>query len=126
MTQRSHETILKPTTPFLCVSSLNDMVRNLHATTAAGLRKNRVTQKTRLRVVRGELDDEAILIDDEEERNRVVASQGVDAEDANVSCSLGRGTWSIAIGWRSLNCIPRMADSCMTIGAPSPGGPQCC
>ena len=65
------------------------MVRNLQATTATGLRKNRVTQKTRLRVVRGELDAEAVLLDDDEEHNRVLASQGVDAEDANVSCSLG-------------------------------------
>jgi len=63
------------------------MVRNVQATTATGLRKNRVTQKTRLRVVRGQLDVEAVVLDDEEERNRVLASQGVDAEDANVSGS---------------------------------------
>jgi hypothetical protein len=83
----------RPTTPLLCVSTLNDMVRNVQATTATGLRKNRVTQKTRLRVVRGQLDvEEAIVLDDEEERNRVLASQGVDAEDANVSsrCMLTR------------------------------------
>ena len=60
------------------------MVRNVHTTTTNGLRKNRITQKTRLRVVRGQLDADAIILDDEEERNRVLASQGVDAEDANV------------------------------------------
>ncbi|KAF8585798.1 hypothetical protein K439DRAFT_1632364 [Ramaria rubella] len=59
------------------------MVRNVQTTTANGLRKNRITQKTRLRVVRGQLDAESIVLDDEDERNRVLASQGVDAEDAN-------------------------------------------
>ena len=60
------------------------MVRNVQTTTTNGLRKNRITQKTRLHVVRGQLDADAIVLDDEEERNRVLASQGVDAEDANV------------------------------------------
>jgi hypothetical protein len=60
------------------------MVRTVQTPTTNGLRKNRITQKTRLRVVRGALDEDAIILDDEEERNRVLASQGVDAEDANV------------------------------------------
>ena len=66
------------------------MVRPVQTTTTNGLRKNRITQKTRLRVVRGQLDVDAIILDDEEERNKVLASQGDDAEDANVcplSCS---------------------------------------
>ncbi|KAF8479466.1 enhancer of polycomb-like-domain-containing protein [Gautieria morchelliformis] len=59
------------------------MVRTVQTPTTNGLRKNRITQKTRLRVVRGALDEDAIILDDEEERNKVLASQGVDADDAN-------------------------------------------
>lgn len=76
------------------------MVRNVQATGATGLRKNRVTQKTRLRIVRGQLDADALVLDDEEERNKVLASQGVDAEDANVSrvCCGIRVALRLAVG----------------------------
>ncbi|KAF8587580.1 hypothetical protein K439DRAFT_810742 [Ramaria rubella] len=56
---------------------------------AAGLsglrnRNTRVTNKTQLRVVRGTIEADPIILDDEDdEKNRVLASQGVDEEDAN-------------------------------------------
>jgi len=58
---------------------------------AAGLsglrnRNARVTNKTLLKVIKGNLEAEPLILDEEEdEKNRVLASQGVDEEDANVS-----------------------------------------
>ena len=91
-----------------------------------GLRKNKITHKTKLRVIRGgELDESlaAFVLDDEEDRNKVSASQGVDADDANVSCicpcrciPLSFAVWLAVhtrhtrIGHRSLNPNPRIAD----------------
>ena len=82
----------------LCVSALCDMVRPVQTTTTNGLRKNRITQKTRLRIVRGQLDVDAIILDDEEERNKVLASQGVDAEDANVR-PVSRCSYVLTCDW---------------------------
>jgi enhancer of polycomb-like protein len=47
--------------------------------------RNRVTNKTRLKVVRGNIDADPLILDEEEERARVIATSGVDADDANVS-----------------------------------------
>jgi enhancer of polycomb-like protein len=58
---------------------------------AAGLtglrnRNTRVTNKTQLHIVKGSIEaDPIILDDDDDEKNRILASQGVDEEDANVS-----------------------------------------
>ncbi|KIJ53437.1 hypothetical protein M422DRAFT_64465 [Sphaerobolus stellatus SS14] len=56
---------------------------------AAGLsglrnRNARVTNKTLLRVIKGNLEADPLILDEEEdEKNRILASQGVDEEDAN-------------------------------------------
>lgn len=60
---------------------------------AAGLsglrnRNTRVTNKTLLRVVKGNIEADTILLDDEDdEKNKVLASHGVEEEDAHVSLS---------------------------------------
>lgn len=46
--------------------------------------RNRVTNKTRLKVIKGNIDADPIVLDEDEERARVVSTAGVDAEDANV------------------------------------------
>ncbi|KZT21983.1 hypothetical protein NEOLEDRAFT_1072458 [Neolentinus lepideus HHB14362 ss-1] len=59
------------------------MPRN-HTTATSTLRnRNRVTNKTRLKVVRGNIDADPLVLDEEEEKARVVSTAGVDAEDAN-------------------------------------------
>jgi len=45
--------------------------------------RNRVTNKTRLKIVRGNIDADPLILDEEEERARVIATSGVDADDAN-------------------------------------------
>ncbi|KAL5512537.1 hypothetical protein ACEPAG_3190 [Sanghuangporus baumii] len=45
--------------------------------------RNRVTNKTRLKVIKGNIDADPIVLDEDEERARVVSTAGVDAEDAN-------------------------------------------
>ena len=63
------------------------MPRN-HLPGASTLRnRNRITNKTRLKIHHGNLDVDALLIPDEdEEKNRLTnLVAGVDAEDANVS-----------------------------------------
>jgi len=58
------------------------MPRNPNA--ASTLRnRQRVTHKTRLRVVRGNIDADPLVLDEDEEKARVVSTAGVDAEDAN-------------------------------------------
>ncbi len=47
--------------------------------------RNRVTNKTRLRIVHGNLDADPLAFDEDEEKARIVSTAGVDAEDANVS-----------------------------------------
>ena len=51
-----------------------------------GLRNRyRVTNKSRLRIIKENLDAENVVVDEDEERTKVVSTAGVDAEDANVS-----------------------------------------
>ena len=58
---------------------------------STGLRNRyRVTNKTRLKVIKGDIDAESVLVDEDEERARVVSTAGVDAEDANVSTPFHR------------------------------------
>ena len=47
--------------------------------------RNRVTNKTRLKVIKENIDADPIVLDEDEERARVVSTAGRDAEDANVS-----------------------------------------
>lgn len=68
----------------------------------SGLRNRnaRVTNKTILRVIRGNIDS-VLLDDDEDEKNKVIASQGVDEEDANVSRVCRPLWWLVA----SVACV---------------------
>ncbi|KAG8215759.1 enhancer of polycomb-like-domain-containing protein [Butyriboletus roseoflavus] len=59
------------------------MPRNHNLGTSALRNRNRVTNKTRLRVVHGSIDAEALSFDEDEEKARIVSTAGVDAEDAN-------------------------------------------
>lgn len=81
--------------------------------------RNRVTNKTRLKIIRGNIDADPLIIDEEEERARVIATSGVDAEDANVSPYFPSGfitlrsdafLRNLLIGWRSSNLYPRIDD----------------
>ena len=59
-----------------------------HGTVPSALRnRNRVTNKTRLKIIRGNIEPDLLVIDEDDERVRVVSTAGVDAEDANVSSS---------------------------------------
>ncbi|KZV72075.1 hypothetical protein PENSPDRAFT_684094 [Peniophora sp. CONT] len=59
------------------------MPRN-HASGPATFRnRNRVTNKTRLRVIKGPVEGDPLAFDEDEEKARVVSTAGVDAEDAN-------------------------------------------
>lgn len=60
------------------------MPRNQNAGSLALRNRNRVTNKTRLKVIKGNIDADPIVLDEDEERARVVSTAGVDAEDANV------------------------------------------
>ncbi len=62
------------------------MPRNHNAAGPSTLRnRNRVTNKTRLKVIKESIDADPIVLDEDEEKARVVSTAGVDAEDANVS-----------------------------------------
>lgn len=61
------------------------MPRNHNLGTSALRNRNRVTNKTRLKVVHGNIDADALSFDEDEEKARIVSTAGVDAEDANVS-----------------------------------------
>ncbi|OBZ78426.1 Enhancer of polycomb-like protein 1 [Grifola frondosa] len=62
---------------------LHDMPR-AHAPAPSTLRnRNRVTNKTRLKVIQDVIDADSIVLDEDEEKARVVSTAGVDAEDAN-------------------------------------------
>ena len=66
------------------------MPRN-NAPAASTLRnRNRITNKTRLKIHQGSLDADALLIPDEDEEKHRLTNlvAGVDAEDANVSATL--------------------------------------
>jgi hypothetical protein len=65
------------------------MPRN-NAPAASTLRnRNRITNKTRLKIHQGSLDADAVLIPDEDEEKHRLTNlvAGVDAEDANVSAT---------------------------------------
>jgi hypothetical protein len=62
------------------------MPRNLTLGTSTLRNRNRVTNKTRLRIIAGNIDADPLVLDEDEEKARVVSTAGVDAEDANVSC----------------------------------------
>ena len=64
------------------------MPRATHPGPAALRNRNRVTNKTRLKVIRGDtIEADSIVLDEDEEKARVVSTAGVDAEDANVRLS---------------------------------------
>lgn len=68
------------------------MPRNHNAGPSTLRNRNRVTNKTRLKVITESIDADSIVLDEDEEKARVVSTAGVDAEDANVSplCRLFR------------------------------------
>jgi enhancer of polycomb-like protein len=47
--------------------------------------RNRITPKSRLKIVLGNVDADSIVLEEDEEKARIVSTAGVDAEDANVS-----------------------------------------
>ena len=111
---------------------LHDMPRTTHPASAGLRNRNRVTNKTRLKVIRDTIEADSIVLDEDEEKARVVSTAGVDAEDANVRLSppvsspsasmLERGVWPRLIGWNRGNFVPRNADSSLSLaylGAPS-------
>ncbi|KAH9949542.1 enhancer of polycomb-like-domain-containing protein [Amylocystis lapponica] len=59
------------------------MPRNHNAGPSTLRNRNRVTNKTRLRVITEAIDADPIVLDEDEEKARVVSTAGVDAEDAN-------------------------------------------
>ncbi|KAH0835627.1 enhancer of polycomb-like-domain-containing protein [Lanmaoa asiatica] len=65
------------------LNALHDMPRNHNLGTSALRNRNRVTNKTRLKVVHGNIDADALSFDEDEEKARIVSTAGVDAEDAN-------------------------------------------
>lgn len=66
------------------------MPRNHNLGTSTLRNRNRVTNKTRLKVVQGNIDADPLVLDEDEEKARIVSTAGVDAEDANVSRHLLR------------------------------------
>ena len=87
---------------------------------AALRNRNRVTNKTRLKVIRDTIEADSIVLDEDEEKARVVSTAGVDAEDANVClfippCSssaamLEAWVWRILIGCERGKLVPWNAD----------------
>ncbi|KZT10653.1 uncharacterized protein LAESUDRAFT_343366 [Laetiporus sulphureus 93-53] len=59
------------------------MPRNHVAGPSTLRNRNRVTNKTRLKVITENIDADTIVLDEDEEKARVVSTAGVDAEDAN-------------------------------------------
>lgn len=70
------------------------MARNQHAGPSTLRNRNRVTNKTRLKIIKESIDADPIVLDEDEEKARVVSTAGVDAEDANV-CDL---PWFSSLG----------------------------
>ena len=58
------------------------MARNQHAGPSTLRNRNRVTNKTRLKVIKDTIEADSIVLDEDEEKARVVSTAGVDAEDA--------------------------------------------
>jgi hypothetical protein len=65
-------------------SLLHVMPRNPNAGPSTLRNRNRVTNKTRLKIIQGNIDADPLILDEDEEKARVVSTAGVDAEDANV------------------------------------------
>jgi hypothetical protein len=65
-------------------SLLHVMPRNPNAGSSTLRNRNRVTNKTRLKIIQGNIDADPLILDEDEEKARVVSTAGVDAEDANV------------------------------------------
>ena len=96
------------------------MPRNPNAGPSALRNRNRVTNKTRLKVIHGNIDADPHVLDEDEEKARVVSTAGVEAEDANVRRffppqspfhpSLASGAWPHLIGCCSWESNPRFAD----------------
>lgn len=61
------------------------MPRNPNLGTSTLRNRNRVTNKTRLKVIQGSIDADPLVVDEDEEKARIISTAGVDAEDANVS-----------------------------------------
>ncbi|EGN97434.1 hypothetical protein SERLA73DRAFT_161474 [Serpula lacrymans var. lacrymans S7.3] len=59
------------------------MPRNHNLGTSTLRNRNRVTNKTRLKVYHGNIDADPLVLDEDEEKARIVSTAGVDAEDAN-------------------------------------------
>ncbi|KAI6012212.1 enhancer of polycomb-like-domain-containing protein [Pisolithus marmoratus] len=59
------------------------MPRNHSLGTSTLRNRNRVTNKTRLKVIQGNIDADPLVLDEDEEKARIVSTAGVDAEDAN-------------------------------------------
>ncbi|KAI6018157.1 enhancer of polycomb-like-domain-containing protein [Pisolithus microcarpus] len=59
------------------------MPRNHNLGTSTLRNRNRVTNKTRLKVIQGNIDADPLVLDEDEEKARIVNTAGVDAEDAN-------------------------------------------
>lgn len=115
------------------------MPRATHPGPAALRNRNRVTNKTRLKVIRDTIEADSIVLDEDEEKARVVSTAGVDAEDANVClfpvlCSLWATmlvarVWRVLIGWNRGNFVPWNADSPLVpsyLGTPFASSSLCC
>ncbi|EIW79222.1 hypothetical protein CONPUDRAFT_59856 [Coniophora puteana RWD-64-598 SS2] len=59
------------------------MPRNHNLGTSTLRNRNRVTNKTRLRIIQGNIEADPLVLDEDEEKARIVSTAGVDAEDAN-------------------------------------------
>ena len=81
------------------------MARNQHAGPSTLRNRNRVTNKTRLKIIKESIDADPIVLDEDEEKARVVSTAGVDAEDANVSVFQSFSSlWATLLG--PLACLP--------------------
>lgn len=72
--------------PLRLLPVLHDMPRNHNPGTLRN--RNRITNKTRLKIIHGNVEADPFGLEEDEEKARVISTAGVDAEDANVSLSL--------------------------------------
>ncbi|KAG1736711.1 hypothetical protein EDD22DRAFT_1009819 [Suillus occidentalis] len=59
------------------------MPRNTNLGTSTLRNRNRVTNKTRLKIIQGSIDADLLVVDEDEEKARIIITAGVDAEDAD-------------------------------------------
>ena len=85
------------------------MPRNHHPAASTLRNRNRITNKTRLKILQGSPDADAVLIPDEDEEKYRLTNlvAGVDAEDANVSLISSLIIQHQILRWL---CDPRIAD----------------